>query len=93
MGTRTHDLSDQVTGVATGFATPEDYVPGSLAVYLNGVRQRRGEFFVEAGPHAFTTTEPPLPGDGLAVQYEVAAGGATVLFPTVVPSAIDPARP
>lgn len=92
MATRTRDLSDQVTGVATSFSTFEDYLPGTLEVYLNGVRQRRGVFFSEAGVQSFTTTEAPHPGDALAAQFEVAGPGDVLIFPTVVPSGIDPGR-
>lgn len=92
MATRTRDLSDQVTGVATSFSTLEDYLPGTLEVYLNGVRQRRGVFFAETGVQSFTTTEAPHPGDALGAQFEVAGPGDVLVFPTVVPSGIDPGR-
>jgi hypothetical protein len=49
-------------------------------------------FFVETGTQAFQTTEAPLPGDTLQVQYEV-EGGDVVAFPLVVASGIDPGRP
>ena len=50
MATRTLDLTDQVTGLATAFATLEEFLPGTLEVYLNGVCQRCAVFFVEFGP-------------------------------------------
>ena len=93
MPTRTRDLTDQVTGFATAFATPEEFLPGTLEVYLNGVRQRRGIFFVESGPQSFTTTEPPQVGDALAVQFEVPGAGDAPVFPIVVPSGIEPGSP
>ena len=92
MATRTRDLSDQVNGVATSFSTLEPYLPGTLEVYLNGVRQRRGVFFVESGSSIFTTTEAPDCGDALGAQFEVEGPGDVLIFPTVVPSGIDPAR-
>ena len=92
MATRTRDLTDQVTGAATEFSTPEPYLPGTLEVYLNGVRQRRGAFFAETGAATFTTSEAPGPGDALAAQYEIEGPGDVVVQPMVVPSGIDPAR-
>lgn len=92
MATRTRDVTDQVNGVATTFSTLEPYLPGTLEVYLNGVRQRRGVFFVESGASTFTTTEAPKGGDGLSAQFEVEGPGDVLIFPTVVPSGIDPAR-
>ena len=93
MPTRTRDLTDQVTGFTTEFSTLEEYLPGTLEVYLNGVRQRCGVFFVESGPQSFTTTEPPRAGDALAAQYEVPGAGDGPVFPIVVPSGIEPGRP
>lgn len=90
MATRTRDLSDQVNGVASSFSTFEDYLPGTLEVELNGVRQRRGIFFSEAGAQTFTTTEAPHLGDSLSAQFEVEGPGDVLVFPTVVPSGFDP---
>lgn len=92
MATRTRDVSEQVNGVSTNFSTFEDFIPATLEVYLNGVRQRRGVFFTEAGPDHFVTTEPPQAGDSLSVQFEVVGPGDILQFPTVVPSGIDPGR-
>ncbi len=92
METRTRDLTDQVTGFRTVFSTVENYLPGTLEVHLNGVRQRRGVHFVESGAHELTMAEAPRAGDSLAVQYEQL--DATVpTFPLVVPAGIDPRRP
>lgn len=93
MATRTLDLTDQVTGFATEFATLEEFLPGTLEVHLNGVRQRRGVFFVETGPQSFTTSEPPRQGDSLGVQFEVPGEGDSPVFPLVVPSGIEPGSP
>lgn len=92
MATRTRDISDQVTGVATQFSTFEAFIPGTLEVHLNGVRQRRALFFSEVGTDSFITAEAPLPGDSLSIQFEVVGPGDVIQFPTVVPSGIDPAR-
>lgn len=90
--TRTRDLTNQVNAAATRFALPEDFLPGTLEVHLNGVRQRRDAFFAESGTRAFTTTRPPKLGDTLSVQYEVVAPADVVSFPMVVASGVDPRR-
>lgn len=92
MATRTRDLTDQVNGVATSFSTFEDYLPGTLEVHLNGVRQRTGLFFSETGPHSFATSEAPRVGDALSAQFEVEGPGDVLVFPTIIPTGIDPAR-
>ncbi len=92
MATRTKDLTSQVNGVVTSFSTPESYLPGTLEVYLNGVRQQRAVFFTETGGQTFSTTEPPRVGDALSVQFEVEGAGDLIVFPTVNPSGIDPLR-
>jgi hypothetical protein len=49
MATRTSDLTSQVDGSRVDFETPEPYLPGTLEVYANGRRLRRGEEFTELG--------------------------------------------
>lgn len=93
MATRTRDITSQVNGVTTTFSTLEPYLPGTLEVYLNGVRQRREVFFVETGGALFTTSEAPKVGDSLLVQFEVQEPGDVVVFPMVIPSGIPPTRP
>lgn len=92
MATRTRDLTDQVNGVTTVFSTLEPYMPSTLEVYLNGIRQRAGVFFSESGPASFMTTEPPKSGDALAAQFEVEGPGDVLVFPTVMPSGTAPGR-
>lgn len=93
MATRTEDLTAQVTGSATVFLTGEAFLPGSLEVHLNGIRQKRGVFFNESGTTAFETSEPPKVDDSLSIQYETVGAGDTVAFPTVTPSGIRPGTP
>jgi hypothetical protein len=90
VATRTEDLTAQITGVATVFVTQRAFLPGTLEVYLNGVRQRRGTFFFENGVTAFGTTEAPAAGDTLTIQYETAESGSTEAFPLVIPSGTAP---
>lgn len=66
------------------------YLPGTLEVFLNGVRQRRDVFFFESGSRGFITTEAPHDDDALSVQYEVAGPGEVIVFPTIGASGIDP---
>jgi hypothetical protein len=93
MATRTEDLTAQATGSATMFVTGQSFLPGTLEVHLNGVRQRHGVFFTENGTTAFETTEPPNINDTLLVQYETVGTGDTLVFPTITPSGIRPGRP
>ena len=86
MTTRSRELSQQITGVATLFVAPDQYLEGTLVVYLNGIRQRAGVFFQELGGQGFRTSQAPLVGDSLAVQYEVADGP-----PLVDGSGLEPA--
>ena len=47
------DLSSQIDGIATEFTLLNDYVSGTLRVYLNGLRQQKGvgEDYVEVTPN------------------------------------------
>ncbi len=92
MATRTRDLTDQVSGFTTEFSTGEEYLPDSLEVYLNGVRQRRGAFFAESGFQSFTTTEAPRLGDALTVQFEAPGPGEALVYPVIAASGIEPGR-
>lgn len=88
--TKTHNLTSQVDGVRTHFECPEAYVATTLAVYLNGVRQEKGQFFVEAVPIWFDTDFAPSVGDEIQVQYEVSSPGD---FYLVEATGIDPLEP
>jgi hypothetical protein len=46
------DLSSQIDGIATEFTLLNEYVGGTLRVYLNGLRQQKGvgEDYVEVAP-------------------------------------------
>lgn len=90
MATHTEDLTAQITGVTTVFVTQQTFLPGSLEVHLNGVRQRRSVFFFENGVTAFSTTEAPLAEDTLTIQYETVETGSSEAFPLVIPSGSAP---
>ncbi len=85
--TVTEDLTAQVDGTTVVFTTPFVFVPRSLEVYRNGVRQT-SDFFVELSQTSFETCEPLDVDEQLAVQAETPTIGVGV----VVASGIDPAR-
>lgn len=66
------DLLGAIDGNNTIFTTSFDYVSGSVKLYLNGIRQRRGPSndFIESGPNEITMAEAPTSGDVLIVDYQ-----------------------
>lgn len=70
-------LSDEVptgtvNGSNTAFTTSRAYVPGSLQVWINGVKQARTTHFTETTPTSgiFTMGDAPLTGDHIMVSYQ-----------------------
>lgn len=61
-----------VDGLNTTYTTTFNYVPGTLRLYLNGLRQRvgGGNDFTESGSNQITMNNPPLPGDVLIADYQ-----------------------
>lgn len=79
MGTRSVDITSQVDGARTTFDVGTAYTPGSLQVYLNGVRQKPASAigagdgdFEELSPFLqfVWSNPPPLVGDTLLIQHE-----------------------
>lgn len=78
--TRSADITSQVDGMRTTFDVGGGaYAPGSLQVYLNGVRQKPASAigagdgdFEELSPFLqfVWSNSPPLVGDTLLIQYE-----------------------
>lgn len=68
------DLTPDPNGVTTTFSTPTAYKPGTVSVWVNGIRKIRDwdNGFSEAGSPNVTMTEAPLAGDSLQAQYEPA---------------------
>ncbi len=64
------DLTSSVNGDRTQFATSSNYEGNSLAVYLNGLKQRQSTIG-QVGLNGFTLPEAPLNGDILEVRYEL----------------------
>jgi len=64
------DLTSSVNGERTQFATSSNYEANTLAVYINGLRQRQSTIG-QVGLNTFTVPEAPENGDILEVRYEV----------------------
>lgn len=60
-----------LNGVNTIFTTANPYVPGSTAVYLNGLREFLGEGYDEVGPNSINFTDAPLSADRIRIDYIV----------------------
>lgn len=62
-----------VDGVNTLFETSQDYEPGSLMVFVNGLCRpaNADNGWEEYLASSFTMKEPPLPGDIIMAQYNV----------------------
>jgi hypothetical protein len=58
-----------INGTNKNFTTAFSYAAGQLAVYLNGVRQRRPNDYTETSSSAFQLINAPLTGDILSVDY------------------------
>jgi len=66
------DYAGAVNGSNCTFTMPSDFVAGSVAVAVNGVRQsRRHGDFVESGARTVVFSEPPESGDVLVFDYTV----------------------
>lgn len=64
--------SGTVNGSTTLFTAARGYVAGSLAVYINGIKQKRGTHFTETSPASgtFTMSDAPLTGDDIMIDYQ-----------------------
>lgn len=61
-------------GVITDFTTTVAYKPGTVSVWINGMRLQADldTGFTESPPQTVSMKEPPLTGDTIAVQFEPA---------------------
>ena len=88
--TKQADLSAQIDGLRTVFTLPEQYIAGSVAVFLSGVAQQpiTSIWFEGPGVTEITFVDPPdnVEDYTLTVQYEVDATS----FPIVIASGIPP---
>lgn len=58
-----------IDGVNQTFTSANAYSAGLLAVFLNGLRQRRSADYNETGTTTFAFVNAPLPGDSLSIDY------------------------
>ncbi|MHA1754543.1 MAG: hypothetical protein ACTSYR_03390 [Candidatus Odinarchaeia archaeon] len=65
------DLSSQIDGFTTEFALVNEYVVGSLKVYLNGLRQQKGvgKDYIEVAPDKIEFSYVPEVDDIILVDY------------------------
>lgn len=61
--------SGAINGTNKNFATASNFLAGTLAVYLNGVRQKLGLDFTAGINNTFQMTDAPITGDILTVDY------------------------
>ncbi len=69
--------SGTVNGSNTVFTLSADYIPGTLAVYLNGMRQKITDDYTETAGHTITFVGAPLSGDKILVDYLRLTGSVT----------------
>ncbi|HEX9996702.1 MAG TPA: hypothetical protein VGB45_06135 [Abditibacterium sp.] len=62
-------------GTLVSFTTPSNFAPEKTALYLNGLRQKRGDGFdyTENAPNQIIFSDPPFVGDVLVLDYIEAA--------------------
>jgi hypothetical protein len=58
-----------IDGVNKNYTSAYLYSPNQLAVFLNGMRQRRTDDYAETGAQSFSFVSAPLPGDSLSIDY------------------------
>jgi hypothetical protein len=58
-----------IDGVNKDFASASLYSSNLLAVFLNGLRQRRTADYTETGSQSFQFVSAPLAGDSLSIDY------------------------
>lgn len=63
------DLSSQITGTETAFVTAVTFLPGTLRVHLDGIRQTPDDDYEETAG-GFTMALPVPLGSTLLVDYD-----------------------
>jgi len=58
-----------INGTNLSFTTANPYRATLLAVYLNGLRQRRSADYSETGTQSFAFISAPLAGDSISIDY------------------------
>jgi hypothetical protein len=73
VGIRTNEaVSGTINGTNKVFTTIAQYVPGTLEVWVNGLKQTPVTHYVETTPNSgiFTFDDAPLTGDNILVNYQ-----------------------
>lgn len=66
------DHSGECNGTLTTVILANEFSPGTVQVWLNGLRQRPGRDYDEVGYDSITFSTAPYVGDDLLIDYEVA---------------------
>jgi hypothetical protein len=61
--------SGAINSSNTIFTISQPFIPQTLIVYLNGLRQRPTTDFTIVAPNQFALTSPPTTGDSLLTDY------------------------
>ncbi len=61
--------SGLIDGINQNYTSAHAYLSGRLAVFLNGLRQRRLDDYTETGSNSFRFLYPPVPNDSLSIDY------------------------
>jgi len=56
-------------GVNLVFQTDHPYLPGSTAVFLNGLREDTGDCYIESPPNMIVFDEAPVNLDSIRIDY------------------------
>jgi hypothetical protein len=63
------DLTDQIDGVVTNFTVSQAFVANSIALYHNGLRQRKINFSEDVATNSINLTFVPFVGDEIIIDY------------------------
>lgn len=65
------DPSSQIDGIETEFTLLNNFIGGTIRVYLNGLRQQKGvgNDYIEVAPNKFQFVIAPDIGDIILVDY------------------------
>lgn len=58
-----------INGTNAVFTLPTNFVPGTVSVYANGLRNKRTVNFNETSPNQVTFIDPPVAGTVIVIDY------------------------
>jgi hypothetical protein len=73
-----YGITGNLNGVNKVFTTSEDYTPGTLQIYIQGVQLYRIVDFNETGANEITFVDAPLTGEKITVSYLGLTGNVIV---------------